>query len=148
MAERLNREEGLDPVLCADTLDLLEAALFEAERSGTKTGGPVCPACGTALSEKARFCSACGAAVAAGTETGGPVCPACGTALPEKARFCPTCGAVAVVGAITTAQNAQDNDVWRELRTLTGHFDPVYSVAYSPDGRRIVSGAWDNTIRI
>jgi hypothetical protein len=28
LAERLNREEGLDPALCADTLDLLEAALF------------------------------------------------------------------------------------------------------------------------
>jgi tetratricopeptide (TPR) repeat protein len=28
MAERLNREEGLDAALCADTLDLLEAALF------------------------------------------------------------------------------------------------------------------------
>jgi hypothetical protein len=28
LAERLNREEGLDMALCADTLDLLEAALF------------------------------------------------------------------------------------------------------------------------
>jgi tetratricopeptide (TPR) repeat protein len=28
LAERLNREEGLDPALCANTLDLLEAALF------------------------------------------------------------------------------------------------------------------------
>jgi hypothetical protein len=28
LAERLNREEGLDIALCADTLDLLEAALF------------------------------------------------------------------------------------------------------------------------
>ncbi|MDR1467823.1 MAG: hypothetical protein LBT00_00870 [Spirochaetaceae bacterium] len=28
LAERLNREEGLDPVLCVDTLDLLEVVLF------------------------------------------------------------------------------------------------------------------------
>jgi hypothetical protein len=28
LAERLNREEGLDPALCTDTLDMLEAALF------------------------------------------------------------------------------------------------------------------------
>jgi hypothetical protein len=28
LAEHLNREEGLDAALCADTLDLLEAALF------------------------------------------------------------------------------------------------------------------------
>jgi hypothetical protein len=29
LAERLNREEGLDPALCADALDLLEAALMD-----------------------------------------------------------------------------------------------------------------------
>ncbi|KAG8784618.1 POC1 centriolar protein A [Serendipita sp. 397] len=31
---------------------------------------------------------------------------------------------------------------------LTGHGSSVASVAYSPDGRRIISGSWDNTIRI
>ena len=28
---------------------------------------------------------------------------------------------------------------------LTGHTDPVRSVAFSPDGKRIVSGSADNT---
>ena len=32
--------------------------------------------------------------------------------------------------------------------TLTGHSDSVYSVAYSPDGKHIVSGSRDNTVKI
>ena len=32
--------------------------------------------------------------------------------------------------------------------TLTGHSHIVASVAYSPDGKHIVSGSWDNTVKI
>ena len=32
--------------------------------------------------------------------------------------------------------------------TLTGHSDFVESVAYSPDGKHIVSGSRDNTVKI
>ena len=32
--------------------------------------------------------------------------------------------------------------------TLTGHSDSVFSVAYSPDGKHIVSGSRDNTVKI
>ena len=32
--------------------------------------------------------------------------------------------------------------------TLTGHSDSVYSVAYSPDGKHIVSGSRDSTVKI
>ena len=32
--------------------------------------------------------------------------------------------------------------------TLTGHSNSVCSVAYSPDGKRIVSGSYDNTAKI
>ena len=32
--------------------------------------------------------------------------------------------------------------------TLTGHSDYVQSVAYSPDGRHIVSGSGDRTVKI
>ncbi|KAK3291304.1 uncharacterized protein B0H64DRAFT_349303 [Chaetomium fimeti] len=39
--------------------------------------------------------------------------------------------------------------VWnRCLQTFEGHNDPVYSVAFSPDGSRIVSGSADHTIRV
>ena len=34
------------------------------------------------------------------------------------------------------------------LKTLTGHTDTVLSIAYSPDGRNLVSGNWDGHIRM
>ena len=34
------------------------------------------------------------------------------------------------------------------LCTLTGHSKTVSSVAYSPDGKHIVSGSWDNTVKV
>ena len=36
----------------------------------------------------------------------------------------------------------------KELQTLTGHDDSVWSVAFSPDGQRIVSGSNDKTLKI
>ena len=33
-------------------------------------------------------------------------------------------------------------------KPLEGHSSCVFSVAFSPDGSRIVSGSWDNTIRL
>ena len=35
-----------------------------------------------------------------------------------------------------------------QLRTLTGHTRSVRSVAFSPDGKRGVSGSWDNLVKI
>ncbi|WP_334311588.1 hypothetical protein [Microcystis aeruginosa] len=53
------------------------------------------------------------------------------------------------------ASGSQDNTIkiWevatgKELRTLTGHFEAVFSVVYSPDGRYLASGSGDNTIKI
>src|SRR6476469_9264735 len=34
------------------------------------------------------------------------------------------------------------------LRTFEAHSSPVYSVAISPDSKTIVSGSWDNTIKV
>jgi len=36
----------------------------------------------------------------------------------------------------------------KELLTLAGHEDTIWSMSYSPDGKRIVSGGQDKTIRI
>jgi len=39
---------------------------------------------------------------------------------------------------------------WSKLQTLTlyGHSSPVRSVSFSPDGKRIVSGSYDNTLKV
>jgi WD40 repeat protein len=34
------------------------------------------------------------------------------------------------------------------LRTFAGHIDRVWSVAFSPDGKHIVSGSWDRTVKV
>jgi WD40 repeat protein len=36
----------------------------------------------------------------------------------------------------------------QELLTLKGHTDKVCSVAFSPDGQRILTGSWDNTAKV
>jgi WD40 repeat protein len=37
---------------------------------------------------------------------------------------------------------------WKCVHTFTGHINEVSSVAISPDGQTLVSGSWDNTIKI
>ncbi len=37
---------------------------------------------------------------------------------------------------------------WQKIRTLSGHSDMVYSVAYSPKGDQLASGSKDNTVRL
>ena len=35
-----------------------------------------------------------------------------------------------------------------ESLTLKGHTDPVRSVAFSPDGKRLASASWDGTVKV
>jgi WD40 repeat protein len=35
-----------------------------------------------------------------------------------------------------------------QLRELQGHIGPIWSVAFSPDGNRIVSGSEDKSVRV
>jgi WD40 repeat protein len=36
----------------------------------------------------------------------------------------------------------------QETLTLKGHTDSVMSVAFSPDGKKIVSGSYDKTLKV
>src|SRR5947209_4270866 len=37
---------------------------------------------------------------------------------------------------------------WKLLATLRGHDDVIFSIAFSPDGRRLVSASFDHTLRL
>jgi len=58
----------------------------------------------------------------------------------------------AVVGGaawwLTETKAAVDRAFREPLRELRGHTDMVYSVAVSPDGRRVLSGSRDGTLRL
>src|SRR5262249_10498371 len=42
----------------------------------------------------------------------------------------------------------QDRLCSQEFRTLKGHVDAVQSVAFSPDGTRLASTSWDQTVKL
>ena len=48
----------------------------------------------------------------------------------------------------TPITNPYDVTNFTCLKTLEGHSDSVRSIAYSPDGTKIVSGSYDETIKI
>src|SRR5215469_611270 len=41
-----------------------------------------------------------------------------------------------------------DSMIGKELFSLRGHDGPVTRVAFSPDGRRLASGSWDEAVKI
>ena len=47
-----------------------------------------------------------------------------------------------------TTEEEIPNVIYTCLQTLAGHLNSVCSVAYSPDGTKIISGSFDNTIKI
>ena len=112
---------------------------------------PMCPSCGFAVSEGAKFCASCGERLAIS-------CPSCGAHVPAGARFCPECGTglaasvgpavVAVApnrpaGGPTTERRlvsvlfadlvgftpfAQDRDAEQVRELLSHYFDPASEV--------------------
>src|SRR3954471_14724808 len=56
--------------------------------------------------------------------------------------------AVAVLVALATTGLALAQQAAKIVGTLDGHTDPVYAVAWSPDGKTLVTGGFDNTVRL
>ncbi|HEX2066138.1 MAG TPA: hypothetical protein VHI93_04925, partial [Candidatus Thermoplasmatota archaeon] len=48
----------------------------------------------------------------------------------------------------TPRDRAESSDCTQATLTLKGHASHVYGVAFSPDGKRIVSGSGDMTVRV
>ncbi len=46
---------------------------------------------------------------------------------------------------VTTRAKVWDVATGDEVHTLAGHTDTVYSAAFSPDGKLVVTASWDNT---
>src|SRR3954449_6646167 len=69
---------------------------------------PICPACSTENPEGARFCMACGTALAL-------ICPGCGAEAQPGAKVCVDCGASLTVGAPAPAAPASAPAPPREL---------------------------------
>ena len=99
-----------------------------------------CNYCGVPNPEDASFCSACGKVIArlpankpAREETSPKIVP------PNPQDAAP---------ATATLKDIQVNVTQNKVRTLTGHALPIYSLAFSPDSRWLVSGSLDKTAKL
>jgi WD40 repeat protein len=69
----------------------------------------------------------------------------------NDARFSPKGDILAVAGGQPSAKGDlklyQTSD-WKLLATLRGHDDVVFSIAFSPDGKRLASASFDQSVRL
>jgi formylglycine-generating enzyme required for sulfatase activity len=92
IAQRVRDEQGLDPLLCAEALDILEAALFADKKEPAR-----CVSCGEELQPNWRACPFCGMAVNPAVAVAPSVAPA---APQPSLRNAHTTNAVAPAGMV------------------------------------------------
>ncbi len=56
--------------------------------------------------------------------------------------------AAALLTALATTGVALAQQAATVVGTFDGHTDPVYTVAWSPDGKTLITGGFDNTVRL
>src|ERR1700761_45564 len=55
---------------------------------------------------------------------------------------------VILAATLATTGVALAQQAAKVVGTLDGHTDPVYAIAWSPDGKTLVTGGFDNTVRL
>ena len=66
----------------------------------------------------------------------------------SKIKLYVYCGLLFILIFKRQDKNNTMADKWKILKILKGHIDCVMSVGFNHDGTKIVSGSWDNTIRV
>src|SRR5262249_7289239 len=56
--------------------------------------------------------------------------------------------AFATLSALLASATAQDPAGFKVTTTYSGHSEPVYAVAVSPDGSLVATGSWDKTVKL
>src|SRR5688500_2359813 len=67
--------------------------------------------------------------------------------MPRILRYRPRLAA-AVLTALATSGLALAQQAAQVAGTLDGHTDPVYAIAWSPDDKTLITGGFDNTVRL
>ena len=66
----------------------------------------------------------------------------------DSVMFSPDGNMIATGGKFDKTVQLWDANTGKSISTFKGHTDGIYSVAFSPDGKTIVSGSLDNTARL
>jgi WD40 repeat protein len=99
-----------------------------------------CVYCGASIIENAFFCSRCGKPTT--SPTAHVAAREAGFSMIEPS------GPLNTAAATGMARDSRASAAGKRIRTLIGHSMPIYSLAFSPDGRWLASGGLDKTAKL